>query len=95
MRTPCARHPYTTGGRLGAPAAGAGGAGYMLAWERAPSGMCRTLSGHVRPGASVGYAPASRVVYVPDAQGGLPHVLYVPGSRTSLGRTVRAHRVPW
>ena len=34
-------------------------------------------------------------MYVPDAQGGLPHVLYVPGSGTSLGRTVRAHRVPW
>ena len=31
--------------------------------------------------------PASRVVYVPDAQGGLPpgpHVLYVRGTRTSL-----------
>ena len=36
--------------------------------------------------------PASRVAYVPDAQGGLPpgpHVLYVLGTRTSLGRTVR------
>ena len=36
--------------------------------------------------------PASRVLYVPDAQGGLPpgpHVLYVLGTRTSLGRTVR------
>ena len=34
--------------------------------------------------------------YVPEAQGGLPsgpHVLYVLGSRTSLGRSVRtAHR---
>ena len=36
--------------------------------------------------------PASRVGYVPDAQGGLPpgsHVLYVRGTRTSLGRWVR------
>ena len=36
--------------------------------------------------------PASRVKYVPEAQGGLPpgpHVLYVLGTRTSLGRTVR------
>ena len=36
--------------------------------------------------------PASRVVYVPEAQGGLPpgpRVLYVRGTRTSLGRTVR------
>ena len=36
--------------------------------------------------------PASRVLYVPDAQGGLPpgrHLLYVLGTRTSLGRTVR------
>ena len=49
--------------------------------------------------------PACRVGYVPKAQGGLPsgpHVLYVLGTRTSLGRTVRAaHRagvmtsVPW
>ena len=34
--------------------------------------------------------PASRVGYVPEAQGGLPpgpHVLYVLGTRTSLGRT--------
>ena len=52
---------------------------------------------YARPGASVGYAyglrvPASRVGYAPDAQGGLatgPRVLYVPGTRTSLGRTVR------
>ena len=37
--------------------------------------------------------PASRVGYVPEAQGGLPpgpRVLYVRGTRTSLGRTVRA-----
>ena len=55
----------------------------------------------MRPGASVGYVqatrPASRVLYVPDAQGGLPpgrHVLYVLGTRASLGRTVRtAYRV--
>ena len=36
--------------------------------------------------------PASRAGYVPDAQGGLPpgpHVLYVRGTRTSLGRLVR------
>ena len=36
--------------------------------------------------------PASRVVYVPEAQGGLPpgpRVLYVRGTRTSLGRTIR------
>ena len=36
--------------------------------------------------------PASRVGYVPEAQGGLPpgpRVLYVLGTRTSLGRTVR------
>ena len=36
--------------------------------------------------------PASRVVYVPEAQGGLPpgpHVQYVLGTRTSLGRWVR------
>ena len=36
--------------------------------------------------------PASRVVYVPEAQGGLPpgpHVQYVRGTRTSLGRWVR------
>ena len=37
-----------------------------------------------------------RSLYVPEAQGGLPpgpHVLYVLGTRTSLGRTVRAaHR---
>ena len=36
--------------------------------------------------------PASRVGYVPDAQGGLPpgrHVLYVRGTRTSHGRTIR------
>ena len=36
--------------------------------------------------------PASRVGYVPEAQGGLPpgpRVLYVRGTRTSLGRTVR------
>ena len=36
--------------------------------------------------------PASRVGYVPDAQGGSPpgpHVLYVRGARTSLGRWVR------
>ena len=36
------------------------------------------------------------MVYVPDAQGGLPpgpHALYVLGTRTSLGRAVRtAHR---
>ena len=35
--------------------------------------------------------PASRVVYVPEAQGGLPpgpHVLYVLGTRASLGRAV-------
>ena len=35
---------------------------------------------------------ASRVGYVPDAQGGLPpgpHVLYVRGTRTSLGRIIR------
>ena len=34
--------------------------------------------------------PASRVGYVPDAQGGLspgPRVLYVLGTRSSLGRT--------
>ena len=40
--------------------------------------------------------PASRVGYVPKAQGGLPpgpRVLYVLGTRSSLGRTVRtAHR---
>ena len=40
--------------------------------------------------------PASRVGYVPEAQGGLPpgpHVQYVLGTRTSLGRTVStAHR---
>ena len=40
--------------------------------------------------------PASRVGYVPEAQGGLPpgpRVLYVLGTRTSHGRTVRtAHR---
>jgi len=38
------------------------------------------------------HVPASRVVYVPEAQGGLPpgpRVLYVRGTRTSLGRTVR------
>ena len=49
--------------------------------------------------------PACRVGYVPKAQGGLPpgpRVLYVLGTRTSLGRTGRtAHRagvmtsVPW
>ena len=36
--------------------------------------------------------PASRVGYVPEAQGGLPRaprVLYVLGTRTRLGRTVR------
>ena len=36
--------------------------------------------------------PASRVGYVPEAQGGLPpgpRVLYVLGTRTSLGRSVR------
>ena len=36
--------------------------------------------------------PASRIGYVPDAQGGSPpgpHVLYVRGTRTSLGRWVR------
>ena len=36
--------------------------------------------------------PASRVGYVPEAQGGLPpvpHVLCVLGTRTSLGRSVR------
>ena len=36
--------------------------------------------------------PASRVGYVPDAQGGSPpgpHVQYVRGTRTSLGRWVR------
>ena len=36
--------------------------------------------------------PASRVGYVPEAQGGLPpgpRVLYVRGTRTSLGRWVR------
>ena len=36
--------------------------------------------------------PASRVGYVPEAQGGLPpgpHVQYVLGTRTSLGRWVR------
>ena len=36
--------------------------------------------------------PASRVGYVLEAQGGLPpgpRVLYVLGTRTSLGRTVR------
>ena len=36
--------------------------------------------------------PAARVLYVPEAQGGLPpgpHVLYVLGTRASLGRTVR------
>ena len=36
--------------------------------------------------------PTSCVGYVPDAQGGLPpgtHVLYVRGTRTSLGRWVR------
>ena len=41
-------------------------------------------------------APASRVVYVPEAQGGLPpgpHALYALGARTRLGRAVRtAHR---
>ena len=40
--------------------------------------------------------PASRVGYVPEAQGAVPtgpRVLYVLGTRTSLGRTVRtAHR---
>ncbi len=38
------------------------------------------------------HVPASRVGYVPEAQGGLPpgpRVLYVRGTRTSLGRTVR------
>ena len=36
--------------------------------------------------------PASRVVHVPEAQGGLPprpHVQYVLGTRTRLGRWVR------
>ena len=36
--------------------------------------------------------PAARVLYVPEAQGGLPpgpHVLYVLGVRASLGRAVR------
>ena len=41
--------------------------------------------------------PASRVEYLPEAQGGLPpgpHVLYVLGTRASLGSTVRtAYRV--
>jgi hypothetical protein len=39
--------------------------------------------------------PASRVGYVPDAQGGLPpgrHALYVRGTRTSLGRWVHTAR---
>ena len=39
--------------------------------------------------------PASRVGYVPDAQGGLPPgplVLYVRGTRTSLGRWARTAR---
>ena len=43
--------------------------------------------------------PASRVGYVPEAQGGLlpgPRVLYVLGTRTSHGRTVRTayRRIP-
>ena len=36
--------------------------------------------------------PASRVGYVPEAQGAVPpgpHVLYVRGTRTGLGRWVR------
>ena len=42
------------------------------------------------------HVPASRVGYVPEAQGGSPpgsHVLYVLGTHISHGRTVRtAHR---
>ena len=37
--------------------------------------------------------PAFRVLYAPEAQGGLPpgrHALYAPGTRTSLGRAPRA-----
>ena len=106
MHMPCARHarahPYTTGGRLGAPAAGAGGAGYMLAWERAPSGMCRTLSGHVRPGASVGYVRATRT-RLPrwvrtGGAGGLPagpHVLYVLRGCAHPPRAFGTYRVLW
>jgi hypothetical protein len=42
--------------------------------------------------------PASRVGYVPEAQGGLPpgpRVLYVRGTRTSHGRTAYGTPVPW
>ena len=54
----------------------------------------------MRPGASVGYVQATRtslhVLYLPEAQGGLPsgpHALYALGTPTRLGRTVRtAHR---
>ena len=58
-----------------------------------------SLSSHVRPQGLRTYctygprAPAFCVLYVPEAQGSLPpgsHVLYVRGTRTSLGRTVRA-----
>ena len=59
----------------------------------------------MRPGASVGgtyglRAPASHAycayrLRVPEAQGGLPRVLYAQATRTSHGRAVRtAHRAP-
>ena len=63
-------------------------------------GPSAALSRHERPGPPLGTyglrVPASRVLYVPKAQGALPpgpHVPYVLGTRTRLGRTVRtAHR---
>ena len=55
-----------------------------------------------RPGASVPNVRATRtslrVLYVPEAQGGLPpgpHALYVLGTRTRLGRAHRTYRAPW
>ena len=56
---------------------------------RTPRGLRRVRTGYA-------YPPTSRVLYVPEARGGLPpgRDVQCAGTRASLRRTTRDHRVP-